>query len=632
MVDLKTCTHSLRVSLKGLICLFLFVFVSKCLVAQNIEEKPFDYSPELLSAAEKGDVDAMYKIGICYYVGKAGAPTLIKTEVPLERDYEKAFSYLSKAADKGSALAMVNLGNIYKSGVGAPKGKSLKTAIEWYERAADKGCADAYANLAKIYETETAGLIMEKIVKFKAEEAGTTGLYTLWSKAVEYNKLAAEKGSPIGAYNLGIAYNMGALGLAVDYQEATKWFRRSMELGNKKAVNDLAVRYINGIGIPQNKRFGLELMKYAANDEEPMALHNIGVYYYNGLYLPQDKEKALLFFLRANVLGYNNAKALSECYMAGLHNAKDYATEKDWLINLKEECNKTQLPDIELPTSQVVYTVDAGDVVNDCGSWSIIDKDGIWITDRRYDVITKDPATGVLTAVLYGYSTQLAEDGSEVSPILEQMVNSLEGEENLQNIMMKSNALLQADHDNLMGYRSIAYYNYAVYWNNLNSPMIAMIYLKKALEVEPDFAAAKEDLALLEEETKEAKKAAKKERRALIWKCITTGLIAASDMVGQIAANQQARTNSKAAVTESNRQKNKERAKYHKQQSKEARQNMHGMINRKGVSNAYTEGVGQLTDLKNSGQYGSDFFRQVQQNQKRLANTYGLSHHESEDW
>ncbi|WP_346990414.1 tetratricopeptide repeat protein [Bacteroides caccae] len=96
-------------------------FFSLCLLftmqfayPQNIKEEPFVYSQALLDAAENGDADAMYKIGICYYVGKGGAPTMVKGEFPFERDYDKAFKYLSKAADKGSALAMVNLGNIYE--------------------------------------------------------------------------------------------------------------------------------------------------------------------------------------------------------------------------------------------------------------------------------------------------------------------------------------------------------------------------------------------------------------------------------------------------------------------------------------------------------------------------------------
>ena len=59
---------------------------------------------------------------------------------------------------------------------------------------------------------------------------------------------------------------------------------------------------------------------------------------------------------------------------------------------------------------------------------------------------------------------------------------------------------------------------------------------------------------------------------------------------------------------------------------------MVGMINRRAVSNAYTENVGMLTDLKNSGQYGSQQFRQIQQQNKAMREKYGLQHHESEDW
>ncbi|WP_346990413.1 tetratricopeptide repeat protein [Bacteroides caccae] len=517
------------------------------------------------------------------------------------------------------------------SGVGAPKGKDLKLAIEFYEKAAEKGCADAYTNIGKIYETEQPELITQKLVKIKLKDAANAASI-LWDEAIKYHQLAAEKGSAMGAYNLGIAYNSGLLGLAIDYEEATKWFRRATELGYKRAVNDLAVRYINGIGIPQNKRVGLELMKTAAMSEEPMALHNIGVYYYYGLGLAQDKETALLFFLRANLLGYNNSQAIHECYLAGLHNATDYATEKDWLTSLKNECNGKPLPEIVLPEAQKVFTVAAGDVVNDCGSWTIIDEDGIWITDRRYDHIVIDPSTGKLTAGLYGYSTPLADDGSEENPILEQILNSIEGNSDPQQVFANSLKILHADHDNSMGYRGMAYYNIAVYWHNINLVHSAETYLKKALEIEPDFIAAQKDLALLQEEVKAQQKKAKKERRAMIWQCITTGLAGVSDIMGQVAANKQERQQQEVSVRESNRLKNKEKAKAARQKSYEAKRNMTGMINRRGISNAYTENVGILTDMKNNGQYGSQQFRQTQQRQKQLREKYGLTYNESEDW
>lgn len=609
----------------------LFLFSStNYIAAQNIEEKPFAYSEELQEAAEKGETDAMYKMGLCYYVGKKGTSSLITSEIPIDQNHEKALLYLSKAANKGSALAMLNLGKIYSSGHGAPKGKDLKLALKWYHKAAEKGCADAYANIAKAYETEYLSLIQLKIEKIKDPE---TALFTYWDKAVEYNKLAAEKGSSTGAYNIAFAYLSGSLGLAIDYSEANKWFRRSMELGNKTAINFVAQNYLLGLGVAQNKRFGLELMKQAAIAGEPLALNNFGSCYYSGSHpLPLDKEKALLFLVKANALGYDNTHLLNLCYAEGLNEAKNYATPNDWLEAMKKQYNKIQLPEIEIPAAQTVYKVEAGDVVNDCGSWSIINSEGICVTDRRYDLITQDPASGELKAWLHGQSTKLNSDGSETIPILEPLVNSIEGESNPQLIMTKSLQLLQADANNQMGYNSIAYYNYAVFMRNTNNFHMAKIYLKKALEVNPDLTAAKEDLMLLDEEAKAAKKAAKKAKRALIWKCITTGFLAASEVVGQIAANKQANANSKVSITEAKRQKNKERIKQLKEQGKEARQNMHKMINRRAISNAYTEGVGQLTDLKNNGQYGSQLFRDIQQHNKSIAEKYGLPHHESENW
>lgn len=611
------------------VLLFLSVmYISK---AQNIKEEPFNYSQELLDMAEKGDADAMYKIGLCYYVGKAGLPTLIKGDIPFEKNLEKAYQYLSQAAQKGSALAMVNLGNIYQSGVGAPKGKDLKQAIEWFEKAAEKGCADAYANIANIYDKEQTGLITQKIVKVKIKDAINVS-YQLWDEAVRYNELAAEKGSAIGAYNLGIAYNMGLLNRVIDYQEATKWFRRATELGYMRSANDLAIRYISGIGIPQNKRMGLQLLNAAAKNEEPMALHNIGVYYYNGIMLQKDQEKGLLYFIRANQLGYNNSQALHECYLAGLHNAKNFATEKDWLNAIVVEQKGQTVPDVIIPEVQKEFLVEAGQVINDCGSWSIINDEGICVTERRYDAIVQDSETGKLTAGLYGYSTPLAADGSEEKPILEQILNSLEGCEVPAQVFERSLQILRCDHENALGYRAVAYYNIAVYWHNMNLTQAAENYLRKAIEIEPNFTAAKEDLVLLEEEAEKQQKELKKQHRATIWKCAFSIVGGLADMAGQVAYNNQQGKERKAADREAIRQKNKAKAREAKEQSFAAKKAVVGMIGHRATSNAYNEGIGILTDMKNSGMYDTPEFRQQQQFQKKLRENNGLQYHESEDW
>ena len=110
------------------------MFIVQFAYSQNIKEEPFSYSAELLSAAKKGNTDAMYKIGICYYVGRPGTHTsdvkkskddltemlrsignlsstlpesqsnvtdrltiLIQNDIPFAQDYKKALKYLQKA-------------------------------------------------------------------------------------------------------------------------------------------------------------------------------------------------------------------------------------------------------------------------------------------------------------------------------------------------------------------------------------------------------------------------------------------------------------------------------------------------------------------------------------------------------
>lgn len=63
-------------------------------------------------------------------------------------DYEKAFRYLSMAAEQGASRAIANLGYMYLNGLGAPK--DIKRAIQLLE---DVGKVEFHAalDLARIY-------------------------------------------------------------------------------------------------------------------------------------------------------------------------------------------------------------------------------------------------------------------------------------------------------------------------------------------------------------------------------------------------------------------------------------------------------------------------------------------------
>ena len=558
--------------------------------------------------------------------------SLIRNEIPFKQDYKNAMKYLQKAADKGSALAMLTLADIHYAGKGGVNKADLKKAVELYTKSGRSGCSEAYLRLANIYNSQQAWLIKEGIEDYKLRET-MKAMYPLMQKALDYNKLAADLGSAQAAYNLNHAY-LGQGTTIADYNESLKWLRRANELGHPRATTELAVRYQLGWGTMQNKRFALQLMRQAASKGDAAAIHNFGEYYYRGALLPMDKEKAVQFFYLANKKGQNNSSSLSVCYKEGLHNAANYSSEQEWLAALKQEFAEVTLPEITLPQPQMLYTVAAGDVVNDCGSFYIVN-DGICVTERNYDAIIKDLNTGKLTASAYGFMTTLADDGTEEQPILNQIGEKMVAATDASTAFSYGLQILQADPFDTMGYKAITYYNMAVFYHNYNDFGKAEAYLKRALEVNPDFIEAKECLASLAKSAKEAEKAEKKARRKLVWECILIGAQGVSDAMNNFASIQQAkqtRIDNEEARKAANRTRNKERIRDLKAQGKTARQNKVGMIGQKAVSSQYTNGVGRLTDMMNNGMYGTPEFRALQQDQQRLSKEYGIPSHESENW
>ena len=66
----------------------------------------------------------------------------------MAQDYAKAREWYEKAAAKGDASAMFNLGSLYKNGHGVAQ--DYAKAREWYEKAAANGDKDAKAQLDKL--------------------------------------------------------------------------------------------------------------------------------------------------------------------------------------------------------------------------------------------------------------------------------------------------------------------------------------------------------------------------------------------------------------------------------------------------------------------------------------------------
>ena len=94
----------------------------------------------LRKAADLGEPNAQYNLGICYYNGQG-----------VKQDFEEAVKWLKKAAGQGVVFAQYNLGVCYYGGQGVKQ--DFEEAVKWFRLAADQEFPAAQYNLGLCYAT-----------------------------------------------------------------------------------------------------------------------------------------------------------------------------------------------------------------------------------------------------------------------------------------------------------------------------------------------------------------------------------------------------------------------------------------------------------------------------------------------
>ena len=95
----------MRWILSAIICLVFACNSNALEVTFGIGPTPIKYSPELKENAEKGDDEAQFQLGWCYYDGRG-----------IEKNYEKAFEWFQKSADQNNSKGQYNLAVCYEEG------------------------------------------------------------------------------------------------------------------------------------------------------------------------------------------------------------------------------------------------------------------------------------------------------------------------------------------------------------------------------------------------------------------------------------------------------------------------------------------------------------------------------------
>ncbi|KAK6925303.1 Sel1-like repeat [Dillenia turbinata] len=224
--------------------------------------------------AQKGNSDAMYKIGLFYYFGLRG----------LRRDHPKALSWFLRAVEKGEPRSMELLGEIYARGAGVERNHTK--ALEWLMLASKQQLYSAYNGMGYLY---VKGYGVEK---------------KNYTKAKEYFEKAADNQEAGGHYNLGVLYLKG-IGVKRDVKLACKYFIFAANAGQPKAFYQLAKMFHTGVGLKKSLPTATALYKLVAERGPWSSLSRWAL----ESYLKGDVGKAFLLYSRMAELGYEVAQS-----------------------------------------------------------------------------------------------------------------------------------------------------------------------------------------------------------------------------------------------------------------------------------------------------------------------------------
>ena len=172
-------------------------------------------------AADKGDANGLYNLGMCYMQGYGCLP-----------DEDLAYKCFRTSAEAGHPEAINNIGGFYRDGIVVRA--NPETAAKWFSRSAELGNAYGMLNYALALQR---GEGVEKDV----------------AKAIELLKEAAELGNAEAMNAYGMCFYSGD-GVAKDAAEAVKWYRASAARGFAPAMDNLSSCYNLGVGVRKDEK------------------------------------------------------------------------------------------------------------------------------------------------------------------------------------------------------------------------------------------------------------------------------------------------------------------------------------------------------------------------------------------
>jgi TPR repeat protein len=116
----------------------------------------------------------------------------------------------------------------------------------------------------------------------------------------------AARGEIDAQIELGHAYEVGE-GLAQNYGEALKWYRKAADQGDDVAQFDVGVMYYRALGVPQDLEKAVKWYRRAALQGNADAQFGLAAFYYAGAGVPKDEIESLAWFDLSALSGLKEA-------------------------------------------------------------------------------------------------------------------------------------------------------------------------------------------------------------------------------------------------------------------------------------------------------------------------------------
>ena len=341
-------------------------------------EKAF---PLLEQLANSGNIDAMFRLGVCYYWNEGIVPSN-----PISINLSKCADWMLKAANFGNSDAMLWLGRyIYANGEGVEQDQNK--SVEYAKKSANVGnysamifCGLGEENTESERQLLSAGFsgLLKKSSLLSREEMWWLAICydNGWGtkedshKAVYWYEQSANLGDPESQNMLGNIYLNGWNGVAENESKAFCLFKLSANKNYADALKNVADCYCYGWGTIQNYTKAVEWYNKAIEAGSDEAIVSFGICYRNGYGVTKDYKKAENLFLRAiNETG--NSEALN--YLGLIYEEGGFGITKDLEKSIKY-FEKAALQD--LPVAQYNYGLS---LLNGDGITADVDKGMEWI-------------------------------------------------------------------------------------------------------------------------------------------------------------------------------------------------------------------------------------------------------------